>query len=265
MHFIFTAISKKYKDWKGFLKNRLTGARTLPTDFHLKVNNSMKSRFREGLLLEVVDKNRISQVKVASICKIVGKRLLVRYYDSETDEGADMFWCHEDSPLIHPVGWAKRVGQDLQAPEDYVRRVAAGKHLECDAKEELFCVPKNHLANKCNFNFSEGMKIEAIDPLNLSSICAATVKRVLKDNYIMVSIDNYEDDSGKDWFCYHSSSPCIFPVGFCSQNDVRLTPPKGYDLESFTWDSFLKETGTKAAPLQLFNSVSIIITIVFCN
>ena len=32
------------------------------------------------------------------------------------------FWAHEDSPLIHPVGWAKRVGQDLDAPPGYVDR-----------------------------------------------------------------------------------------------------------------------------------------------
>lgn len=53
---------------------RLTGARTLPTNFYSKVNDSMKSRFRCGLHLEVVDKNRISQVKVATIQKIVGDR-----------------------------------------------------------------------------------------------------------------------------------------------------------------------------------------------
>lgn len=36
--------------------------------------------------LEVVDKSRISQVKVATIERIVGKRLHVRYYDADPDD-----------------------------------------------------------------------------------------------------------------------------------------------------------------------------------
>lgn len=85
----------------------MTGARTLPSNYTHKVTESMKSRFVTGTYLEVVDKNRISQVKVAIIHKIVGRRLNVRYYDMASDDPG--FWAHEDSPLLHPVGWAKKV------------------------------------------------------------------------------------------------------------------------------------------------------------
>lgn len=34
--------------------------------------------------------------------------------------------------------------------------------------------------------FAVGMKLEAIDPLNLSTICVATVMKVLKDGYLMI-------------------------------------------------------------------------------
>lgn len=248
----FSAIANKYKDWKDFLMRRLTGARTLPTNFYNKVNDSMKSRFRCGLHLEVVDKNRISQVKVATIQKIVGKRLHVRYYDSPPEDNG--FWCHEDSPLIHPVGWAKRVGQTLDAYPEYLDRVSKSKLSEDDATENLFHVPKNHHMHLVTFK--EGMKIEAIDPLNLSAICAATVMQVLEKDYIMIRIDSYDEDaSGADWFCYHSCSSCIFPVGFCSQHGLPLTPPKGYDPTTFTWDAYLTETNTIPAPMQLFNRV----------
>ncbi|XP_014477353.1 PREDICTED: polycomb protein Sfmbt-like [Dinoponera quadriceps] len=244
-------IADKYKDWKDFLMRRLTGARTLPTNFYNKVNDSMKSRFRCGLHLEVVDKNRISQVKVATIQKIVGKRLHVRYYDSPPEDNG--FWCHEDSPLIHPVGWAKRVGQALDAYPEYLSRVSRCKLSEDDATEGLFYVPKNYHAH-LGYMFKEGMKIEAIDPLNLSAICAATIMQVLKEEYIMIRIDSYDEDaSGADWFCYHSCSPCIFPVGFCSQHGLPLTPPKGYDPTAFTWDAYFTETNTTPAPRQLFN------------
>jgi mbt repeat. len=66
-------IETKYSDWKDFLVKRLTGARTLPSNFYHKVQESVKSRFRVDMNLEVVDKKRISQVKVATIEKIVGE------------------------------------------------------------------------------------------------------------------------------------------------------------------------------------------------
>ena len=60
--FIFAAIQTKQNDWKDFLVKRLTGARTLPSNFYLKVWESVDSIFRPGMKLEVVDKMRICQV-----------------------------------------------------------------------------------------------------------------------------------------------------------------------------------------------------------
>ncbi|KAF4524651.1 hypothetical protein B566_EDAN013760 [Ephemera danica] len=250
------SIQDKYKDWKQFLVKRLTGARTLPSNFYNKISDSLKSRFRCGLHLEVVDKNRISQVKVATITKIVGKRLHVQYYDAEKDSMG--FWCHEDSPLIHPVGWAQHVGHHIEAESSYLERCREGSWLEEDAGSDLFPVPR-HAANHLEFQqppgdqFLQGMKLEAIDPLNLSAICVATVMRVLREGYIMIRIDSYDADAnGADWFCYHASSPCVFPPGFCEMNSIPLTPPKGYE-DDFDWDSYLRRTGAVAAPLSLFN------------
>ena len=66
------------------------------------------------------------------------------------------------------------------------------------------------------------MKLEAIDPLNLSSICVATIGKVLKNNYLMVKIDGYESEEGHDMFCYHRSSSSIFLAGFCQKNSLDL-------------------------------------------
>lgn len=83
-------------------------------------------------------------------------------------------------------------------------------------------VPHNNGAR-----FQVGMKLEAIDPLQLSSICVATVRKVLKNNYLMIGIDGSAQTDGSDWFCYHASSPCIFPSGFCKVNNLELTTPDG--------------------------------------
>ena len=45
---------------------------------------------------------------------------------------------------------------------------------------------------------------------------------------MMVGIDGSDaTKNGSDWFCYHSLSPCVFPVGFCEINNIDLTPPTG--------------------------------------
>ncbi|ERL89350.1 hypothetical protein D910_06721 [Dendroctonus ponderosae] len=250
-----------------------------------QVNSYMFIRFDVGLNLEVVDKNHISQVKVATIHKIVGKRLNVKYSDMPHDDAG--FWCHEDSPLLHPVGWAKKVGHHLIAPINYLERVNQDIFDDEDATEYFFNPiqigsQNYHSSGRSMFQlvslsialfiiiiltlgFAAGMKLEAIDPLNLSSICVATVMDVLNYGYIMIRIDTYESDlsgtgrffstiSGADWFCYHVKSPCIFPVGFCNKHNIPLTPPKGYDQATFEWNSYLSEVGKVPADPSLFNT-----------
>ncbi|XP_058121001.1 polycomb protein Sfmbt [Anopheles ziemanni] len=254
------SITKPYPDWKEFLVERLSNARTLPSTFYNKISDSCKSRFRVGLNLEVVDKNFISQVKLATINKIVGKRLYVHYYDLPPEENG--FWCHEDSPLIHPVGWATTVGHNLAAPEEYMERMNAASDQilephEDDATMDLFKTNfqfEEYCYDDRQTGFEENMKLEAVDPLNLSSICVATVMSVLKFGYIMIRIDFYEPDmNGADWFCYHEKSPCIFPVGFCEKNKITLTPPKGYDHSTFTWEQYLLDTNSKPATPEIFH------------
>ncbi len=88
-----------------------------------------------------------------------------------------VFWAHEDSPQIHPVGWAKSVGQKLDCSPQYYDRVMKGIPDKDDATPDLFIKPERPpIVGNCYFQ--EGMKLEAIDPLNLSDICVATVMQV---------------------------------------------------------------------------------------
>lgn len=89
-----------------------------------------------------------------------------------------MFWVHEDSPLIHPVGWAGRVGHNLCAPDEYRYRTSKGLRDVDDATEDLF-----PMSIPYKTGFQVGMKLEAIDPLNLASICVATIMKV--NNYFI--------------------------------------------------------------------------------
>jgi len=240
------SIQTKHTDWKDFLVKRLTGARTLPSNFYCKVMESVSSIFRIGMKLELVDKMRICQVRVATIKEITGRRLYLQY--DEVDHDDNVFWCHEESPLIHPVGWARRVGHQVVANQDYFDRCAMDNLLTTDCTPDMF--PEYRQAHMTNL--LPGMKLEAVDPLNLATICVATVMKVLRHGYIMIRIDGYENDAtGSDWFCYHASSPLIFPAGFCERNKIDLKPPTGWE-EKFTWYEYLKDTSSKAAPIELF-------------
>lgn len=58
--------------------------------------------------VEVVDKNYLSRTRVALVEQVIGGRLRLVYEESQG--GADDFWCHMYSPLIHNIGWSRSIG-----------------------------------------------------------------------------------------------------------------------------------------------------------
>ncbi|XP_070782838.1 lethal(3)malignant brain tumor-like protein 2 [Enoplosus armatus] len=247
-------VKQNIPDWKEYLMMKLVGANTLPVDFYLKLAEGMRTSFRIGMRVEVVDPKHVSRTRVAIIDSIIGGRLRLVYTDqSDAPENAvSDFWCHMGSPLLHPIGWSNKVGHAIKAPVNSVEAAASGLKGNCDSTFLLFKKPRFVYMEGCFFE--EGMKLEAIDPLNLGSICVATVHKVLLDGYLMVGIDGTISNNGSDWFCYHASSHAILPVDFCEKNVIPLTVPQGYDSQTFTWEKYLKETKAKAAPARLFNA-----------
>ncbi|XP_020500496.2 lethal(3)malignant brain tumor-like protein 2 [Labrus bergylta] len=244
-------VNQNIPDWKDYLMKKLVGADTLPVDFYLKLAESMRTSFRIGSRVEVVDPKHVSRTRIALIDSIVGGRLRLVYADqSDAPENVTLdFWCHMWSPLLHPIGWSSRVGHDIKAPVNSMEAATSRGHS--DSSFLLFKKPRFVYMDGCFFE--EGMKLEAIDPLNLGSISVATVHKVLLDGYLMVGIDGTISNNGSDWFCYHASSHALLPVGFCEKNKLPLTVPPGYDSKTFTWDKYLKETRARAAPSRLFN------------
>ncbi|XP_062989658.1 lethal(3)malignant brain tumor-like protein 2 isoform X2 [Elgaria multicarinata webbii] len=243
-------IQSKYTNWKGYLMKKLVGARTIPVDFHIKMTENMKYPFRQGMRVEVVDKSRVSRTRMAVVDTVIGGRLRLLYEDGDSD---DDFWCHMWSPLIHPVGWSRRVGHSIKKTEkcNDMANHPTFRKIYCDAVPYLF--KRVRAVYPEGGWFEEGMKLEAIDPLNLGNICVATIRKVLLDGYLMLGIDGTASEDGSDWFCYHASLHSIFPATFCKKNNVELTPPKGYDAKTFNWASYLEKTNSKAAPARLFN------------
>ncbi|XP_030610858.1 lethal(3)malignant brain tumor-like protein 2 isoform X2 [Archocentrus centrarchus] len=246
-------LKQNIPDWKEYLMKRLVGAHTLPVDFYLKLAESMKNSFRIGMRVEVVDPKHVSRTRVALVDSNIGGRLRLVYAD-QSDSPENMisdFWCHMWSPLLHPIGWSRKVGHDIKAPANNLE-ASSGFKGNSDSTFMLFKKPRFTYMEESFFE--EGMKLEAIDPLNLGSICVATVHKVLLDGYLMVGIDGIISNNGSDWFCYHASSHAILPINFCKKNNIPLTVPPDYDPQTFTWEKYLEETKAKAAPARLFNT-----------
>ncbi|OQR75038.1 polycomb protein Sfmbt-like, partial [Tropilaelaps mercedesae] len=251
-------IENKTKDWRDYMVRRLTGSKTLPHNFHQVVREKLKSRFEIGMRVEAVDKTRLSSLRVAVVQKIVGRRLFVKYERMEDDEG---FWFHEKSPMIHPVGWARMTGHELLSTEEYAKsslsKALNNKFGPKDASWTLLPPIVVHEEVAAEFEttrFEVGMKLEVIDPLNLSMICVGTVFKVLRSHFLMIAVDGATSPNGSDLMCYHATSPYIFPAGFCKAAGVTLQPPHGYK-KTFDWDEYLRETKSRAAPMNLFKRV----------
>ncbi|XP_056125284.1 lethal(3)malignant brain tumor-like protein 2 isoform X2 [Rhinichthys klamathensis goyatoka] len=248
---------QQIKDWKSYLMERLVGAHTLPVDFHVKMADSLRCPFRQGFRVEVVDRSQVSRTRLAVVDTVIGGRLRLLYEDGGLGPSGEVlsdFWCHMQSPLVHPVGWSERVGHSIKETDENVNmgsHPAFHKVLQNSVPDQFNKLRTVYMGNTF---FEEGMKLEAVDPLNLGNICVASVRKVLLDGYIMVGIDGVEIADGSDWFCYHASSHAILPVGYCESNDISLTLPPGYDHATFTWTKYLEETGTVAAPRRLFNT-----------
>uniref|UniRef100_A0A1A8KDM5 L(3)mbt-like 2 n=2 Tax=Nothobranchius kuhntae TaxID=321403 RepID=A0A1A8KDM5_NOTKU len=239
---------KNIPDWKEYLMKKLVGATTLPVDFYVKLSESMKPTFKVGMRVEMVDPRHLSRTRVASVDTIIGGRLQLVYVDRTDvpENAAANFWCHMKSPLVHPLGWSKKVGHPIKA--------SALGGVKSNPENSFLLFQRPRVVYMGDRFFEEGMKLEAIDPLNLGNICVATVQKVLLDGYLMVGIDATTSTSGSNLFCYHASSHAILPINFCKKNSITLTVPRGYDAQTFNWETYLKETKAEAAPARLFNT-----------
>ena len=102
--------------------------------------------------------------------------------------------------------------------------------------------------------FLPGDKLEAADVKNNNLVCVASVSDTYADK-ILVHFDGWEDTY--DYWCTYSSAH-IHPIGWCQDNLQILSAPNGYeDASKFTWESYLEDTKSRAAPISGFQPVSV--------
>ncbi|XP_066588878.1 lethal(3)malignant brain tumor-like protein 3 isoform X2 [Prorops nasuta] len=210
-----------------------------------------KNHFKVGMKLEGIDPEHPSRYCVLTVAEVVGYRLRLHFdgYPENYD-----FWVNGDSIDIFPVGWSEKNGHRLDPPKGYVpNNFNWNAYLKiCKAT----AAPKNIFFKKSSVfptGFRVGMKLEAVDRKHSSLVCVASIAELM-DSRILVHFDSW--DEIYDYWA-DASSPYIHPVGWCHHNGHSLTPPNNYkDPKSFTWDSYLRETQSTAAPARAFKQRS---------
>ncbi|KAI4897637.1 hypothetical protein NFI96_015829 [Prochilodus magdalenae] len=206
------------------------------------------SNFRQGMKLEGIDPQHPSMYFVLTVAEVCGYRLRL-HFDGYSD--CHDFWVNANCPDIHPAGWCESTGHKLYTPKGYKEEEFSwASYLKLTkaqaAPKELFTSP-GKTEKECGFEV--GMKLEAVDRMNPSLICVATVTDVV-GNRFLVHFDNWDDTY--DYWC-DARSPYIHPVGWCQERGLPLTPPQDYpEPGKFSWERYLNETGSTAVPAEAF-------------
>uniref|UniRef100_A0A7N8YKI1 L3MBTL histone methyl-lysine binding protein 1b n=1 Tax=Mastacembelus armatus TaxID=205130 RepID=A0A7N8YKI1_9TELE len=207
-----------------------------------------RNGFKVGMKLEGLDPSHPSLFCVLTVAEIQGYR--VRLHFDGYPECYD-FWANADSWDLKPAGWCEKNGHKLLLPKGCKEGEFNWSMYVKNCRGQL--APK-HLFKSLNTSvtpsgFRAGMKLEAVDRKNPSLICVATIAAVV-DNRLLIHFDNWDDTY--DYWC-DASSPYIHPVGYCEEAELTLTTPAEYKHpKSFSWEKYLEETGTQAAPARAF-------------
>ncbi|KAG5891166.1 hypothetical protein JTB14_000554 [Gonioctena quinquepunctata] len=99
-------------------------------------------------------------------------------------------------------------------------------------------------------DFKVGMKLEALDPRNVTSTCIATVISILGPR-LRLRLDG-SDNKNDFWRLVDSSE--IHTIGHCEKSGGMLQPPLGFRMNASSWPMFLLKTlnGSEMAPSKIF-------------
>ncbi|KAK9496472.1 hypothetical protein O3M35_013236 [Rhynocoris fuscipes] len=98
--------------------------------------------------------------------------------------------------------------------------------------------------------FKIGMKLEALDPRNITSTCIASVVGILGPR-LRLRLDG-SDNKNDFWRLVDSNE--IHPIGYCEKHGGMLQPPLGFRMNASSWPMFLMKTlnGAEMAPTKVF-------------
>uniref|UniRef100_A0A1I7UM03 Tudor domain-containing protein n=1 Tax=Caenorhabditis tropicalis TaxID=1561998 RepID=A0A1I7UM03_9PELO len=234
-------------------------------------------RFRVGQRLELLNYQKSTEIRVARIKEICGRRInalvmkedypLGKGEDYPTDEDdrqfenkAAQYWIDEGSFFIFPVGFAAVNGYSLRAMPDYIKHTkkiaeAIGKGEEPQYKPEDITfkdLEREHVDEELMNELKVGQKFELIDPLaqQFNSLHVASILSFCKTpGFIIVGMDG--PDALEDSFPIYIMNLFMFPVGYSETYGLTLEKPDGFE-DNFDWAKYLKSEKAEALPLDSF-------------
>ena len=82
-----------------------TQSKAAPSHLFYDPPSVSRHAFRISMKLEAIDRKNPDLVCVASVTNTIGDQILIHF-----DEWDDLYdyWCREDNPYIHPMGWCQK-------------------------------------------------------------------------------------------------------------------------------------------------------------
>ncbi|NWH94157.1 SMBT1 protein, partial [Aegithalos caudatus] len=254
-------IKDKIPDQEEFLQRVLKGACSAPANLleGLHRGKNPLDLIAPGSRLELQNIRDSLEAWIVTVVENVGGRLKLRYEGLEDLDKFDQ-WLFYLDPFLHQVGWAAQHGYSLQPPLAIrsLRSEADWQEIlrKVKEEEEESSVPTDLFKDKPVIgvhSFSEGMKLEAVDPTAPFVISPATVLKVYNDKYFLIEMDDLRPEraSSQRYVC-HVNSAGVFPAQWSLKNGLHLSPPPGYPGQDFDWADYLKQCGAEAAPQSCF-------------
>lgn len=272
------SIGKAYQaDMPGYTKkiieSEVVGKLCLGTGYELSKIDLTHARFLVGQRLELLNYNDSTEIRVARIQEVCGRRLKVLIMKEDypealpnTDDDRQVYgkkseyWLDEESFLIFPVGFAAYNKYKLCAKEDYVEHTRAiaealerGEEPDYHPDDIGFNDLRRESVDKNLWDLVKvGMKFELIDPLaqTFKNLRVASVMDLMRsDGYMVIGVDG--PDQQAERLPIHISNVFMFSIGSGAKWGIEVVPPEDYK-KAFNWDSYLTENRAEPLPVHLF-------------
>uniref|UniRef100_A0A8C1L7B8 SAM domain-containing protein n=1 Tax=Cyprinus carpio TaxID=7962 RepID=A0A8C1L7B8_CYPCA len=259
-------VREKHQDWEVLLEKALAESCSVPASLLEGAQRGCNpiDLLSPGLNVELMDHQDAGVVWSAVIEENVGGRLRLRYAGTDgLPDTQSVTWVFYLDPLLHLPGWAQEHSCTLRPPAGegfIISKALCYTYLEISEIKlkvvlyTCFCIQDRSAINP--HSFTEGMKLEAVDPAAPFTISPATVMKVFNDHFFLVQMDDMRDEAQKEGggcsFLCHIDSPGIFPTQWSLKNGVKLSPPPGFQGQDFDWADYLKQCEAEAAPQQCF-------------
>ncbi|KAG8186556.1 hypothetical protein JTE90_020859 [Oedothorax gibbosus] len=253
-------VLEKHPDLDSLISKELRNAQIISTCLY----NDLKSgvlpidKIKCGMKLEIEESYTSQRIWIATVMKNVGGRLLLKYDGSKEDSQREIWLFYLDDRL-HLAEYGQENNLQYCPPDELKAHLSdeewkniLKKSLK-EAKENPF--PARILEPRVplkKHKFEIGMKLEAVNTLNFTDICPATVTQILDDFHFLITMDSFQEDGPSSTACCHSNYPYIFPINWAETNGLDLKTPKGYESK-FLWNDYLKSNNAKAAPKEFFS------------